>query len=295
MPALLAFCNDVDFSDRATSEEVRRILGSELGIAAEDSFWIFDPNGSERALFKRSLDEKGPRHEEVLEEIASGRLSILHGAGNFDAASTDVRAGRALVAGGLAYLRERARVPRVWTNHGDPGNVQNIGAGAPTYHEGDDPGSGAYVLDLLLQSGVRYFWADHHATNTFSLSADPTSRNPLVVRERARSGHSIECFFRYRGALPKAPDAQTLGLQLTRENLDRLVETEGACVIYQHWCVHRDGSGRPFTAGRPVFPEASLAGLRHVAGLRDRGLLRVLPVAKLLDECAGPARARAPG
>jgi len=281
----LAFCNDVDYSNWATYREVHRVLSEEYGLPAEDSFWLFDPRGSEMALFKKSLHEKGPRHDELLEAMAKGRLPILHGGGNFSCSNTEVRSSRSLIGAGLAYVRERGVMPTIWTNHGDDGDIQNIGGSAWTYQQGDDPASAAYILDLLLQGGARFFWTDRHASNDFVFSAKRSGKQPLLVKERTRSGHNITCFFRYRGALPKAPDAQTLGLQLSGVNLDRLVRTGGVTVIYQHWGVHRDQEGRPRTACEPIFPAESLAGLRRLQQYRDRGLIRVVPLTKLLNDC----------
>jgi len=284
MLASLAFCNDTDFADWRTYQEVHRILREEFGLPAEDSCWLFDPEGSDMALFRRALDEKGPRHEELLGELRSGRLTVLHGAGNFSRVHTRSPISRNLVADALAYVRQHASVPRIWTNHGDEGDASNIGGAAPTYHQGDNPSSDLYVLDLLLRHDVRFFWTDHHATNDFVCSAAGSLGRPLLVTEQTRAGYPIRCFYRYRGALPKAPDAQTLGRQLTRPHLDALVEASGVTVLYQHWGVHRDPDGRPRTAGRPVFPFESLAGLKLLQQYRDRNFIRVLPLSQLLDE-----------
>ena len=250
----LAFCNDIDFADWATYREVHHVLSEEFGIEAEDSFWLFDPGGSEMALFKGSMSEKGVRHDELLDEIQNGRLTILHSAGNFSRSNTALRPCRRQIAECLAYVRERAKIPQIWTNHGDEGDIQNIGGEAPTYQKGDDPSSEIYLLDLLLQSGFRFFWTDHHSSNEFIFLPMSPPYPQLLVKEKTRSGHTITCFLRYRGALPKAPDAQTLGQQLTEQNMERLIQSKGATVIYQHWCTHRDREGRPYTASRPIFP-----------------------------------------
>lgn len=279
MAATLAFCNDIDFSDWATYRDVHRELGA-LGLAAEDSFWLFDPAGGEMALFKNSVHEKGPRHDEILEEIRSGRMAILHSAGNFSLTNTDQRCAREQVAEALAYLQAHARVPTVWTNHGDTGDIQNIGGAQPVYQQGDQPGSEAYVLDLLLHYGVRYFWNDAGSRNEFVLQSP--GGGSILQREGTRSGHAITCFLRYRGALAKAPDAETIGQQLTDANLSALVAARGTTIVYQHWCLHRDAQGRPFTARRPVFPPASSAALRQLAAFRDRGEIDIVPLSQLL-------------
>lgn len=286
MAATLAFCNDIDFSDWATYRDVHRELEA-LGLAAEDSFWLFDPAGGEMALFKNSVREKGPRHDEILDEIRSGRMAILHSAGNFSLTNTDQRCGREQVAEALAYLQGHARVPTVWTNHGDTGDIQNIGGAQPVYQQGDQPGSEAYVLDLLLHYGIKYFWNDAGSRNDFVLQS-PAGEESILQRERTRSGQVITCFLRYRGALAKAPDAQTIGQQLTEANLSALAAAGGTTIVYQHWCLHRDEQGRPFTARRPVFPPDSVAALRQLAAFRDRGEIDIVPLSQLLANLDAP-------
>jgi hypothetical protein len=281
MPATLAFCNDIDFSDWATYLEVHRVLG-EFRLQAEDSFWLFDPAGGDMALFKSSIREKGPRHDEILEEVRAGRMAILHSAGNFSLTNSSMRCTRELAAEGLAYLREHARVPTIWTNHGDLGDIQNVGGDNPVYQQGDDPTSETYLLDLLLHYGVKYFWNDHGSRNEFVLES-PGGSGRILQRESTRSGLKITCFLRHRGALPKAPDAETLWKQLTLEHLDALIAAQGKTIVYQHWCVHRDAEGRPFCAGRPVFPRESMAALERLAARRDEGQIEVLRLTELLE------------
>lgn len=281
MSATLSFCNDIDYSDWATYREVHRVLWEEYGIEAEDSFWLFDPAGGDMALFKNSVADKGRRHDEILEEIRAGRMAILHSAGNFSLTNTDLRCQRAQVAEGLAYLRAEARVPTVWTNHGDIGDIQNVGGAQPTYQQGDQPASDAYLVDLLLHYGVRYFWNDAGSRNDFVLEA-PGRDGAILQREHTRSGQIITCFLRYRGALAKAPDAETIGRQLSAENLSSLAAEQGTTIVYQHWCLHRDAQGRPFTACRPVFPPESVEGLRRLAAHRDRGEIDIVPLTALL-------------
>lgn len=283
--ASLAFCNDIDFADWATFCEVHRCLYEEFGIDSDESFWLFDPAGSEMSLFKSSLSEKSPKHDELLDAVSQGRLSVLHALGNFDSVTATRRPCRALFAEGLWYLREKAKVPSVWTNHGDTGNIQNIGWPKCSYQQGDDPSSDVYIADLLRQHGVRYYWTDRHCTNDFICGRTPKDAQPILRMEATRSGWDLCCFLRYRGALPKAPDAETLAKQITDEHLDALEARRGVVVIYQHWCVHRDAEGRPHTAGRPVFPAESRRALAKLASRRDRNSLRLCRIGELLDEC----------
>lgn len=255
----------------------------ELGIPAEDSFWLYAPGGSEMALFVDSVERKGPRHEELLHEVREGRLAVLHAAGDFSFTSSPLRPTRRLVAAGLEYLERHARVPRIWTNHGDPGDLCNVGGSAPTYQQGDRPDSDAYVLDLLLQAGVAWFWTDHNYSHDFCFEPSTGHARSLVVEEETRSGHRIRCFNRYRGALPKAPDAGTLAWQLREENLAALLESRGVSVIYQHWFIRRGPGGQPRTATLPVLPEEALERLSRLAALRDAGSIHLATLSGILD------------
>jgi hypothetical protein len=282
MVATLVFCNDIDCSDWATYREVHRELEQEFGIIAEDSFWLFDPNGSEMALFGKALHEKGPRHDDLLEDISNHKLTVLHSAGNFSRTNDRIEPSRRLIADGLDYLKQRAGVPSIWTNHGDDCDIQNLGGASPRYQKGDDPSSDVYLIDLLLLYGFKFFCMDHHFTNSFVFSQNDPQGQPVVKREKTRSGFEVTCFFRYRGDLPKAPDAQTLGLQLTQGNLDNLVQRDGTSIVYQHWCVHRDCDGRPYTAGRPVFPSQSVSALKLLLRYRDQKLINIVSLHEAL-------------
>ena len=279
MPTLntnLAFCNDCDFGAWNTYQEVRSTFHA-LGLPFEDSFWLFDPHGSDFGLFKSNLREKGPKHDELLEEIAAGRLTVLHGGANLDNGA-GLPEFRANLAAGLEYLKTQARIPRIWTNHGDENNRQNIGYGPLTHHAGDNPGAEAYCLDILLHYGLEYFWTDADYDNEhFCL-------NPVVIRARAQNGQSIFRFRRFRGPLPKAPDAQTLSWQLREEHLAELERAKGCTILYQHWHVHRTGEGRPYTAASPVFPADSHARLARLAQKHAAGHIQVMPLADLLAQ-----------
>lgn len=285
MTAFLSFVNDTDFANWWTYREAHKILKEGFGIEAGDSFWLFDPKGSELALFKRSIQEKTSYHDELLADIIRGKLDVIHGAGNFSFSNTALRPNRYMVAEALHYLATHARVPIIWTNHGDHGDLCNLGGGSPVYQRGDLPDDDAYILDLLLQYGIRYFWLDHHSSNEFVFSFDQDGQQPVLIRERTRAGHTITCFRRFRGALPKAPTALTLHEQLTDQNIEALLSSDGACAIYQHWGAHRDTTGRAFTAASPLFPPEALQQLRRLVKYRDSGDLCIERLGPLLACC----------
>jgi hypothetical protein len=281
----LAFCNDIDFANWSTYKEVHKILSEEFGIPATDSFWLFDPSGSDLALFKGSLRDKGPKHDEILEEIHSGQIDIMHSAGNFSRTNTLQKPSREMIAEGLNYLAEHAHVPHIWTNHGDHGDIQNIGGSQPYYQQGDDPSSEVFIMDLLEHHNVRYFSLDHHTSNNFVFKNSTTGVNPLWSIENTRSGFQVVCFRRFRGDFPKAPTALTLGAQLSDENLNQLSLSNGVSIIYQHWCCHRDKQENAITAKNPIFSDRSWLGLKKLALFKNSGKVCVLKLHELLSSC----------
>lgn len=286
MAIKLAFCSDCDLQTWDGYRAIHGFLG-DLGMPAGDSFWLFDPSGGEMALFGRDCREKGPRHDEILAEIAAGRLDVLHSAGSYGARfAQGLAPQRELVAEALDYLAAHARVPKIWTNHGDACNIQNIGGSAPLpYHNGDLPGSKCYLMDLLLQHGFEYFWIDRHLT----VNAEEPVR--LVARERTRSGHDINVFNRFMGVMPWAPNGQNVALQINRKNLESWLENDQDIILYQHWGCHHDADSRAYSpTGHPLTEESQQA-LRWLAECRDKGEVEIVGLGELLaEQAAEPLR-----
>jgi SAM-dependent methyltransferase len=276
MPARISFCNDCDLMTRQGFEEVHEFLGS-LGVPAGDSFWLFDPSGGDMALFTHDTQHPGPQHAWLLDQINAGTLDVLHSAGSYgERFNRGFRPTRTEIAKALDYLDREARVPRVWTNHGDVFNTQNIGGAQPAaHHRGDLPGDPAYCLDLLLACGVKYFWLDRH------LSRDPAAVFRLTATETCRDGGEIVTFIRYLSPLVEwSPNAQNIAAQLRDDELGVLSENAQDTVLYIHWGCHHEGRVA-VSPVPPVLDAGNRAALeRFVAGsaVRNDQLVRLVPL-----------------
>jgi SAM-dependent methyltransferase len=278
MTVEIAFCNDCDLMSWRGYLEVHGFFDS-LNIPARDSFWLFDPSGSDMALFTHDINHKGPRHNELLEGISSGRFDVLHSAGSYGAKfNAGYKPNRKLVAQGLEYLAKHARVPNIWSNHGDVNNIQNIGGAFPgDHHKGDIPESEIYIIDLLIEHGIKYFWLDR------LLVTDDGLPCRIVAEEMCRSGHIIKTFSRFNG-VDWAPNGQNLYQQITPERLTRLIELKQDIVLYQHWGCHHTSDRTAYTPTGDALVKESRDALLRLADLYHKGELKVTHLYDLLEK-----------
>jgi SAM-dependent methyltransferase len=280
MTARFAFCNDCDLMTRAGFEEVHGYL-DRLGLPAGDSFWLFDPSGGEMALFQHDVDHPGPHHHWLLDQVASGTLDVLHSTGSYgERFNRGFRPDRSQVERALEYLAAHARVPRIWSNHGDQFNTQNIGGEMPSpHHQGDVPGTSSYCLDLLAAHGVKYFWLDR----LLMRDAGPVR---ITADEQCRDGRAIVSFVRYLSpAIEWAANAQNFDRQLPPSDLATLAAHRQDAILYTHWgCHHVDRHA--VTPTPPVLPSSSRAALEAFATTARQLDLTVVRLETLLDDNA---------
>jgi len=272
MPINLSFCNDCDLMSWKGHKAVSAFLES-VSLPAGDSFWLFDPSGSDMALFTYDLDHKGPYHNQLLDEIAAGRLDVLHSAGSYSARfNMGYRPVRKLVAQALDYLAKYTRVPHIWTNHGDVHNIQNIGGMAPAeHHRGDDPGSDIYILDLLLDYGFEYFWLDR------LIFRDRLAPYRILSSEPCRSGHTIKTFARsLTHTIEWSPNGNNLYQQLAPEELQALQQIAQNVILYTHWGCHHEGKWAYTPEGEEPLSMESRKALEQLAAMYQQGVIQVL-------------------
>lgn len=300
---MLAINSDIDRTSPLRFREVHRFLntreetplGPGLGLDIADSLWFYrksrvgpDPLSTELCYFHgNDWTAVSPYAEELLHYVRCGWIDTIHGYGNFTGLTApDHRFTRRHAEEALAVLaREELTIP-VWSNHGGPGNIQNIGPGAQM--QGDDPTSPAYHADLLRKAGVVYLWGLGAAT----LPGAPTK---LAVG-RLRDGESWWEFTRFtsrgfeeaeRDGLPRW-QAETeakrrksamlwlprwLHVQLAEPVLRGLVDGGHFCIAAQHL-----GTARPMN----VLGTPAADALRRLAELQEAGEILVARTARLL-------------
>lgn len=156
----------------------------------------------------------------------------------------------------------------------------------PWYH-GARPGSPHYVSDVLRANGLKYVWLEAGGDELANVIALPESAHggrPSILEPVTMDDGST--YYRFRrcygkvGARPgvtvalrtsrEAFDASTI---FTAENLDRLCQVQGVCVLYTHWTVPRS---------LPVQDE-TIGNFDRLRGYRDRGKIWVTRLSRLLE------------
>lgn len=171
--AALTICSDIDgttFEDFIAihdflNSDKHSPMGMGLKLELADSFWFFsNPDTPDHALtyFQAGGQKESLYAPMIRDMIKAGYIDTLHSFGNFS-----VKGGfsREIAERSLEALDEHNLDLRVWVNHGDEKNLQNIGSAA--HHLGDKPDVGSdrahqpnpnYHTDLLVDSGFSYFW-----------------------------------------------------------------------------------------------------------------------------------------
>lgn len=278
MTALLSFCNDCDLMTRRGFEEVHDFLES-LSLPAGDSCWLFDPSGGDMGLFTHDVNHRGPQHDWLLDQISAGVIDVIHSVGSYgERFNLGYRPTRGEIEKALAYLDKHAVVPRIWTNHGDTFNTQNIGGQYPaSHHEGDLLGSQSYCLDLLHDHGVEYFWLDRLIWRK--------SNQPYRVTapEKCRDGREIETFTRYlSSAIEWSPNGANIAQQIQLAELRNFGLNGQDTIFYTHWGCHHQGFTAKTPAGHTLTPESRIA-LSTLAQQSDALDLQVVRLKELLD------------
>ncbi|TET36373.1 MAG: hypothetical protein E3J72_09045 [Planctomycetota bacterium] len=198
----IAICNDCDLMTRESFQKIHAFLntaestefGDGLGLDIADSVFWYNNNPYEPdQLAYAGLDGKPTRDAGFIREcIEKGRIDCLHAYGDFSHRGGFARKHAETAA---EEMEKRGISFRVWLNHGDRHNFQNIAAEyLPSL--GDTPEVvmtdgktypvWEYHTDITTALGVRYFW---NHTLTEILGQDrPLSRTAYYRELAAGSG-----------------------------------------------------------------------------------------------------------
>lgn len=297
--AMLAICSDIDATTPKGFIQLHRFLntreqttmGQGLGLDVADSFWFYAPKASQMAFFSgMSWKERAPYAERILDFIRGGWIDTLHSYGNFSSAPTGHpdRFTREHAERALAVLDEAGLTVKVWSNHGNGNNIQNVGRGKDWV--GDRLGHPCHHSNLMRKVGICFVWSGF-------MSAE-FRQDVVVEATKLRDTQSIWRFSRqdcaYRndtedlkrrfGAIVRETSAGPMAIvwhptllhvQLSRENLAELAEQGGYAILGQHLGVVRQSAG--------LLPREAVAALRRLKAAQDAGDILVARTSRLLE------------
>jgi hypothetical protein len=304
-------CSDIDGCDRYTFVKVHRFLNDPhqgLGIPIGDSFF---PLGREPGQFNLFLSDgrtPSPDARLMLAALRAGLIDSIHSWGDFNGCPPDPTKLRVLAESCTNLLLAQGLSVRVWINHGDPLNRQNLTARLQPSYSGDDPTSPYYTADLVRQLGVKFVWCSElvpwplsphrpRLARVFARLATNTGKNfvKLVLgrwdqRRQAASitrlgqpvtladGTRVLAFSRFnhhpRGLWVR-PTRHTLRYALHPLVIKDLLDQEGFLAVYTHLGLPRNANGE-------LFPEPDRQALLNLARQYQEGRLWVAPTSRLL-------------
>lgn len=309
--AALALCSDIDSCDRATFIKVHRQLNDPhrgLGLPVADSFFPLGREPGQLSLFLPDGRTPGPDAGLILAALKAGLIDSLHSWGDFNGCPPNPPKLRVLAESCTDLLLGEGLPVRVWINHGDPLNRQNLPARLQSCYTGDNPVSPYYTADLIRRLGVKFAWCSElvpwplsprrlRATRLLTRMAVNTGKNlaKLVLgqwRQRRTAGSllrlcqlasladggSLLAFSRFNQhpqGLWGRPSRHTLRYALHPQVLQDLLDQEGFLVLYTHL-------GLPGNADENLFPEPDHQALLNLARLYQEGDLWVAPTSRVL-------------
>ena len=306
--AALAICSDIDGCDLPTFLAVHRYLNdprSGLGLPVADSFFGQGRDPGQMAYFLPDGRTPGPEAHLIIQALRGGLIDSLHSWGDFNLAAPQPQALRSLAARLVEDLHRQGLSVKVWLNHGDPCNRQNLRARLQPGYAGDDPASPYYTADLLKPLGLKYYWWS-------DLVSWPLSSRPGLSRFLAPAGHQCleECGENPPGTaaegqnhrpdhgivptrhpqgrpvahglhphlrgLKEPTSRHTLRYTLGRPVLKQLLAQEGYLILYTHLGLPRPGPGEE------LFPLPDRAALDRLAQHYHEGRIWVAPTVRVL-------------
>ena len=308
--AALAICSDIDGCDHPTFLAVHRYLNDSrrgLGLPVADSFFGLGQEPSQIAYFLPDGRTPGPDAHLIIQGLQGGLIDSLHSWGDFNFASPEPLVLRPLAARLVEDLHRQGLSVKIWLNHGDPCNRQNLQARLQPVYGGDDPNSPYYTTDLLKALGLKYYWWSELVSWPLSSGRPWTSpgswlrpglnalkntvkillgqrqkvKTTTQIRELCqpvtlRDGLPVMAFTRHLRGLKEPTSRHTLRYTLGQPVLEELLAQEGYLLLYTHL-----GLPRP-APGEELFPPADRAALNLLAQHYHKGRIWVAPTVNVL-------------
>ena len=303
----VTICSDVDGSpDLETYLEVVRFLngtgptalGKGLGLEIGNSFY-FDNDHPSRFSYWSTSDEG---RDVIRELIRSGHIDCLH---SFGESSTSRE--QAILA--LDELQKHDCFLEVWVNHSKtPTNISSPSMPG----QGDFPGDPAYHTDRSVALGFKYFWLGQ-ITSIFGQDSRFCGRNVVddrLVRLMGNPKQICKCVsaaasvrryhmhFRNRVLTPLKMADGRMGYEFMRtnphplgigrdggndlagilsiRNLEQLIATGGAAIVYTHFLKGRK-------AGECLLNDDAVQALENLQAYANRKSLLVTTTRRLLS------------
>jgi hypothetical protein len=310
--AALAVCSDIDECDRSTFLAVHRYLNDPrrgLGLPVADSFFGHGREPGQMAYFLPGGITPGPDADLITRAIKGGLIDSLHAWGDYNHSGPEMdRVLRPMAARLTEDLLRRGLSVKIWLNHGDPCNRQNLQARLEPRYEGDDPSSPCYTGDLLKNLGLKYYWWSELVTWPLSgrrswalpgswmrpgvnalknaaktlLGQGSRIRSTAEVMELCRptvlrDGLHLLAFTRHLRGLLEPTTRHTLRYTLDGPVLEQLLREEGYLILYTHL-----GMPRP-KPGEDLFPAPDRAALELLARYYQEGRIWVAPTLAVLN------------
>jgi hypothetical protein len=309
--AALAICSDIDGCDRPTFLAVHRHLNDPrpgLGLPIADSFFGQGREPGQLAYFLADGRTPGPDADLIIQALRGGLIDSLHSWGDYNNAIPEPRNLHSMAARLTEDLLRQGVAVKIWINHGDPCNRQNLKARLQPVYGGDDPASPYYTTDLLETLGLKYYWwselvswpLSSRRPWTFQGSWGQPGLNALknavkvLLRQREkvrttaqimelchpvtlRDGMPVIAFTRHLQGLKEPTSRHTLRYTLGRPVLEELLAQDGYLILYTHL-----GLPRP-EPGQELFPPPDQAALDCLAEHYHEGSIWVAPTVRVLN------------
>ncbi|WPC43256.1 hypothetical protein [Clostridium sp. JS66] len=266
--SMLSICSDIDDATLEEFQTYHKFLntkektpyGEGLGLDIGDSFWMYmgdnmkstvdtEGHGVDHIMTFFNGTSKTEKHnaDEMTHFMGSGWIDSIHTFGDFSTKSEkNTLFNRKLAENAWNTLNSIGFKPTIWINHGNKSNKQNFGAHGTSnfmsYQQGDNPNSSYYHTDLTIQNGVKYVWN--------SLSDSNFGHSYPLYELSLRDGQKVWGFYRYTnnlvdGKMDWTWTPEHIHRQLTKENLDSIVNNKQYSIVAQHFGVNTEYLFKP--------------------------------------------------